>query len=441
MSTNLDTAFEEGDLIEAGHVKQFAVPVNALESGAAFFRQDENTTPNAYQVAFDDPEANGVENLSNGLMVHFKAGASNSGASQLTVVGVSGNFGPFAITKRGGDALEAGDIEAGQMVAVLCNVLDPDPMNFDARFEMIGVSAGSGTPGPEGPEGPQGPPGAQGATGPAGPAGATGTTGPQGDPGPAGATGPQGPQGPTGATGPPGEQGPAGATGPQGDAGPAGATGEQGPQGPTGAIGPQGEQGAAGPTGPQGIQGPPGPAPAGGTDGQFIKRVSGEPAWASPAISDVGGLQTALDGKRAGWKGAAVRRLSSDQSLTGSTWNGLQWNSQMRLVGATHSTSVNSNRVTLVEPGWYRLTAMIQLSRSSAAFSRRVSVNFNLNDVWAGMVNDYLVLGNVGYISMLITFVVETTSANQFVSVIAYPEGHDGWKLQLDRSLFLVEKI
>lgn len=143
MSTNLDTAFEEGDLIEAGHVKQFAVPVNALESGAAFFRQDENTTPNAYQVAFDDPEANGVEDLSNGLMVHFKAGAANSGASQLTVVGVSGNLGPFAITKRGGDALEAGDIEAGQMVAVLCNVLDPDPMNFNARFEMIGVSSGS----------------------------------------------------------------------------------------------------------------------------------------------------------------------------------------------------------------------------------------------------------------------------------------------------------
>lgn len=294
MSTNLDTAFEEGDLIEAGHVKQFAVPVNALESGAAFFRQDENTTPNAYQVAFDDPEANGVEDLSNGLMVHFKAGASNSGASQLTVVGVSGNLGPFAITKRGGDALEAGDIEAGQMVAVLCNVLDPDPMNFNARFEMIGVSAGSGTPGPEGPQGPQG------EQGPAGPAGATGAQGPQGDPGPAGATGPQGPQGPTGATGPPGEQGPAGATGPQGDAGPAGATGatgEQGPQGPTGAIGPQGEQGPAGPTGPQGIQGPPGPAPAGGTDGQFIKRVSGEPAWANPAISEVSGLQTALDGK------------------------------------------------------------------------------------------------------------------------------------------------
>lgn len=175
--------------------------------------------------------------------------------------GVSGTLGSHPITKRGGDDLEAGDIKQGQMVAVLCNVLDPDPQNFVARFEMIGVSSGSGTAGPEGPEGPQGPPGVQGATGPAGPAGATGAQGPQGDPGPAGATGPQGPQGPTGATGPQGEQGPAGATG------------------------------------PQGIQGSPGPAPAGGTDGQFIKRVSGEPAWASPAISEVSGLQSALDGK------------------------------------------------------------------------------------------------------------------------------------------------
>lgn len=287
MPTEFDTSFEEGDLIEAGHVKQFAQPVQALESGAAFYRPDNNSSADSYEVSFDDVAANGLEELSDGLMIHFKAGAANSGASELTVVGVNGNLGPFAITKRGGDALEAGDIEAGQMVAVLCNVLDPDPQNFEARFEMIGVAAsGGGSQGPEGPQGPAGPQGPQGEQGPAGPTGATGATGATGPQGPAGETGPQGPQGP---------------------AGPTGDTGPQGPAGATGAQGPQGVQGEAGP------QGPPGPAPAGGTDGQFIKRVSGEPAWATPAISEVSGLQAALDGKASSSHTHAAADITSGQ--------------------------------------------------------------------------------------------------------------------------------
>ncbi|HRJ34318.1 MAG TPA: hypothetical protein PKY51_12285, partial [Fimbriimonadaceae bacterium] len=85
MATYLDTDFEEGDLIEAAHVKQFAAPVNALESGVAFFREDESVTANAYKVAFDDPDSNGLGALSDGLMIHFKAGTDNTGISNLEV--------------------------------------------------------------------------------------------------------------------------------------------------------------------------------------------------------------------------------------------------------------------------------------------------------------------------------------------------------------------
>lgn len=137
MATYLDTDFEEGDLIEAAHVKQFAAPVNALESGAAFFREDESVAANVYKVTFDDPEANGLVALTDGLMIHFKAGSENTDAVNLVVDGVSGTLGTHAITKHGGDALEPGDIKQGQMVAVLCNVVD----GMTTRFEMIGVSS------------------------------------------------------------------------------------------------------------------------------------------------------------------------------------------------------------------------------------------------------------------------------------------------------------
>lgn len=246
MPTEFETGFEADDIIEDAHIKQLISPIHGLETGTSFYRSDNNSAADTYEVSFDDPGSNGIEELSDGLMIHFKAGASNTGASVLTVVGVDGNLGPFAITKRGGDPLKAGDISANQMVALLCNVLDPDPHNFDARFEMIGVAAGE-----------ENSAWLNGAGAPGSGLGEDGdfyldTTnhayyGPKSS----------------------GSWGSANSL-----------------VGPQGVVGPQGDTGA---------QGPPGLNPEGGTDGQFIQRVAGDPAWASIQIGDVAGLEEALE--------------------------------------------------------------------------------------------------------------------------------------------------
>lgn len=149
----------------------------------------------------------------------------------------------------------------------------------------------------------------------AGPTGPQGPTGPTGAQGPQGVQGDVGPQGPQGDTGPQGVQGPQGIQGPQGDQGPQGIQGIQGPKGDTGATGPQGPQGDVGPQGP-----------AGSGTGDMLKAsydsnndgkvnsadsadsvawsgVTGKPSTFAPSahghvISDVTGLQAALDGKQ-----------------------------------------------------------------------------------------------------------------------------------------------
>lgn len=146
-----------------------------------------------------------------------------------------------------------------------------------------------------------------GPKGDAGEAGPQGLTGPKGDTGDTGSIGPQGVQGPKGDTGATGPSGPAGADGADAydvavAAGFVGTRAEWlaslvGPQGPHGATG------ATGATGPAG----PGVA-AGGTAGQVLVKASAtdyDAQWAdvakpmahSHSISDVTGLQTALDAK------------------------------------------------------------------------------------------------------------------------------------------------
>ena len=218
MPSNFEDDMVNGDVIEATHVSQYAEAIHDLETGAAWYRADSGSA-NAYAVDFSDPDENGLNAaaLSDGQMIHFKAGNANTGAATLQVSGTSSSSsGAVAITKNGNTPLAADDIKAGQMVAVMYN------SSGGGRFEMA-----TGTVGPAGPAGPagaDGAPGAQGATGPQGPAG------------PAGADGAQGPQGDTGPQGPPGPAGADGAQGPQGDPGPQGATGPQGPEGPTGSI-------------------------------------------------------------------------------------------------------------------------------------------------------------------------------------------------------------
>lgn len=267
MSSQFES-FGEGDLILDSHVNQFVQPIQDIQSGAAFFSADESTVADLYEVRFDDtgPQKNHLTEASmpNGLMIHFKASSTNTGAAQLKVnglaSGVPAELGTFQITKQGGSQLAAGDIQSGQMIALL----------FDAdneRFEMAGVASSGGSVGPQGPKGDPGD------TGPVGPAGEMGLQGPQGIQGPAGPTGPAGPQGEPGAAGPQGEpgpagsQGPAGATGPAGEAGPQGLQGIQGPAGPAGATGPAGEAGPQGEPGEAGPEGPQGPAGSAGAQG------------------------------------------------------------------------------------------------------------------------------------------------------------------------------
>lgn len=136
--------------------------------------------------------------------------------------------------------------------------------------------------------------------------------GPQGDAGEAGPQGIQGVQGIQGPQGVQGDTGPQGLTGPKGDTGdtgPQGIQGIQGPKGDTGDTGPIGPQGIQGPTGATGATGPAGPGvAAGGTAGQVLVKASTtdyDAQWAdvakpmahSHSISDVTGLQTALDAK------------------------------------------------------------------------------------------------------------------------------------------------
>lgn len=131
----------------------------------------------------------------------------------------------------------------------------------------------------------------------------------------AGGSGGGGATGPTGPTGPEGPQGPTGATGAAGADGRTWLSGAGAPDSGLGVdgdfyldtsasayYGPKTAGSWGSPTslvGPAGDEGPAGPAPSGGTDGQFIKRMSGAPAWATPAIADTTGLQAALDGKAA----------------------------------------------------------------------------------------------------------------------------------------------
>lgn len=308
MSSQFDTSFNNGDVIQPSHVKQYAAPINALESGKALYRVATGDG-SPYEVSFrvaDLPvgvKGHVIETLTAGQVVVFKANvdcpAVDASLAIMLEDGASGtSSGPIPLF-AGGSQLGEEDIKAEQIVMAVYNDTST------ARFDVVGVS-GAGAVGPQGPAGeqgeagPQGPAGATGAQGIQGPAGAAGATGAQGPVGPKGDTGDAGPQGPAGATGAQGIQGPAGATGAQGPAGtqglkgdtgdtglqgpagPKGDTGDAGPQGPAGATGSQGIQGPAGATGATGPQGPQGDTgdtgpqgPAGATGAQGIQGPAG----------------------------------------------------------------------------------------------------------------------------------------------------------------------
>ena len=218
--------FEDGDLIEAAHIKQY--------SGEAYYAESTGSG-SPYVVNLTVPP---LSVYPNGMVLNFKPSADNVASPTINI----NSLGAKNIVKDGSTPLDAGDIQSGQVVSLIY-----DGTNFQL------FSAGSGGSGATGPTGPAGP---TGATGPAGPTGATGAAGSAGAQGPTGATGPAGPTGATGAAGSAGAQGPTGATGPAGPTGATGAAGSAGAQGPTGATGPAGATGATGPMGPVGVMTP-----------------------------------------------------------------------------------------------------------------------------------------------------------------------------------------
>lgn len=117
MPTHFVTTFTDGDIAESVHVLQYADSLNKVESGAAFYREDIGAA-NAYKVSF--ASENPIEAYAAGIMVHFLPATTNTGAATLEIAGPVGDLGPVPITKNG-QPLQAGDIQAGQIYALVYN--------------------------------------------------------------------------------------------------------------------------------------------------------------------------------------------------------------------------------------------------------------------------------------------------------------------------------
>lgn len=132
------TDFDSGDIIEASHVKQTFEPIKNLEKGATWYREAEfSSLTNTYKVSF--ASGNLVDAYTRGLLVNFKAKASNTGPSFLIITGPSGDLASMELTKRGGQALEEGDILENQVVSVVFTEdLDSNDSVIAQRFEIVG---------------------------------------------------------------------------------------------------------------------------------------------------------------------------------------------------------------------------------------------------------------------------------------------------------------
>lgn len=117
--------------VQPGGIIQ-ANTVNNLVSAIDWFSADTGTAT-SYKVTFDGvtgANKNTISALTDGLIITFRAVNANTGAATLQVVGAGGaTIATPAITRNGGTALVAGDIQAGQVVVVLYNATS-------SRFEL-----------------------------------------------------------------------------------------------------------------------------------------------------------------------------------------------------------------------------------------------------------------------------------------------------------------
>ena len=155
MSTKFIDNFDDDGthVIEAEHVKQYAEPVNDLESGKAFYRVATGTG-NPYQVSFRKVDSTGGKGhyiepttgsdapLSAGQMVVFKANVSSpSGGASLSLLledgssGVSSGNIPLNVADN---QVDEDQIKAGQIIVAIYNDTSTP------RFDVVGVSVESG---------------------------------------------------------------------------------------------------------------------------------------------------------------------------------------------------------------------------------------------------------------------------------------------------------
>ena len=140
MPTHFDTLFADGDIVEAHQVQQYADPVNKIEPGAAFYREDIGSTANTNAYKVDFSSENPITAYTPGILVNFLAQTSNTGEATMEIHGPGGDLGAKPLSK-GGQPLAAGDLQAGVIVSVVYNG------SGSGSFDVIGVSSSGGASG------------------------------------------------------------------------------------------------------------------------------------------------------------------------------------------------------------------------------------------------------------------------------------------------------
>jgi len=112
-----------GQLTQASHLNQYGFPIQALESGESYYEEASGAT-NAYEVTF--PARLVIDAYTAGMLINFLANDTNTGPTQLKVNALAFQ----EIVKNGGDPLDGGEINAGQIVAVI---------HDGTRFHLVGA--------------------------------------------------------------------------------------------------------------------------------------------------------------------------------------------------------------------------------------------------------------------------------------------------------------
>ncbi|MEW6282450.1 MAG: tail fiber domain-containing protein, partial [Candidatus Eremiobacterota bacterium] len=131
MPTTFDLGFDTGDVVEALHSRQMGVPLQNVEQGRTWYGAgtwSDGGTTDDYDVTMNSGAVDFAPVLEAGFLVHFKPDApNNQGPVRINVNGL----GLKAVKQKVDQDLAAGDLDAGQMVAVLYD---------GTNFQLVGGS-------------------------------------------------------------------------------------------------------------------------------------------------------------------------------------------------------------------------------------------------------------------------------------------------------------